>query len=90
MVVTKVIAAHDDAIRNTLEGAIANGAAFDPSTAVLGQVLQPAQANPSGSVLWLSLEAVLHPLREWEAHPLGWSPQLGGERVQSGLRRPSM
>jgi dienelactone hydrolase len=42
-----VIAAHNDAICSSLSGAIAAGALFDPSSAVLGQVLQLAQANPS-------------------------------------------
>ncbi len=41
------IASHNDAICSTLEGAIAGGALFDPSSAILGQVLQLAKANPS-------------------------------------------
>lgn len=42
------IAAHNDTICTNLEGALASGAFFDPSTAVLGGVLQLAKANPSG------------------------------------------
>jgi pimeloyl-ACP methyl ester carboxylesterase len=41
------ISLHNDALCTTLEGAIAGGALFDPTTAVLGQVLQLAQAAPS-------------------------------------------
>jgi len=41
------IAAHNDAICTALETAIAGGAVFDPSSAILGQVLQLAQAAPS-------------------------------------------
>jgi dienelactone hydrolase len=40
-----VIAAHNDATCTSLEAAIAGGAVFDPSSAVLGQVLQLARAN---------------------------------------------
>jgi len=43
------IASHNDAICTTLEGAIAGGGLFDPSSAVLGQVLQLAAANPAGT-----------------------------------------
>jgi pimeloyl-ACP methyl ester carboxylesterase len=42
------IAAHNEPICTSLQGAIAGGALFDPSSAVLGQVLQLAHANPSG------------------------------------------
>jgi pimeloyl-ACP methyl ester carboxylesterase len=42
-----VIALHNDATCTAVSGAIAGGAVFDPSTAVLGQVLQFAQANPA-------------------------------------------
>lgn len=42
------IAAHNDAICTNVEGALAGGALFDPSTAVLGGVLQLAQADPFG------------------------------------------
>jgi pimeloyl-ACP methyl ester carboxylesterase len=43
------IAAHNDAICTTLQGAIGAGALFDPSTTVLGQVLQLAHASPTGA-----------------------------------------
>ena len=43
------IAAHNDAICSSLETAIAGGAIFDPSSAVLGQVLQLAHAAPSAT-----------------------------------------
>jgi dienelactone hydrolase len=43
------IAAHNDGICTSLQGAIAAGALFDPSTAVLGQVLQLAATAPSSS-----------------------------------------
>jgi len=43
-----LIAAHNDAICGSLETAIAGGGWYDPSSAVLGTVLQLAQANPSG------------------------------------------
>lgn len=42
------IAAHNDAICSNLEGALAAGAFFDPSTTVLGSVLQLAQSDPLG------------------------------------------
>jgi len=42
------IRAHNDGICTTLQGAIAGGALFDPSSAILGTVLQLAQSNPSG------------------------------------------
>ena len=42
-----VIAAHNDAICTSLETAIAGGAVFDPSSAVLGTVLNLAHAAPS-------------------------------------------
>ena len=42
------IQAHNDPICSSLQGAIAGGALFDPSSAVLGTVLQLAHANPSG------------------------------------------
>lgn len=41
------IALHNDALCTNLEGAIAGGGLFDPTPAVLGQVLQLAQAAPS-------------------------------------------
>jgi pimeloyl-ACP methyl ester carboxylesterase len=44
-----VIASHNDAICTTLEGAIAGGAVFDPSAAVLGQVLRLAQVTPGAA-----------------------------------------
>jgi pimeloyl-ACP methyl ester carboxylesterase len=43
-----VITAHNDAICTSLQGAIAGGALFDPSSAVLGTVLNLAHADPSG------------------------------------------
>lgn len=43
------ITSHNDAICTNLEAAIAGGAVFDPTPAVLGQVLQLAQANPSAA-----------------------------------------
>jgi len=43
-----VIAAHNDAICSSVEGAIAGGALYDPSVAALGTVLQLAQVDPSG------------------------------------------
>lgn len=43
------IAAHNDAICTTLEGAIGAGAVFDQTPMVLGQVLQLANANPAGA-----------------------------------------
>lgn len=42
------IAAHNDTICTNLEGAIAGGAFFDPSTTVLGSVLNLAKADPNG------------------------------------------
>ncbi|MDF3064534.1 MAG: hypothetical protein K0R38_135 [Polyangiaceae bacterium] len=42
------IAAHNDPICTNLEGALAGGALFDPSTAVLGGVLQLAKSDPAG------------------------------------------
>jgi pimeloyl-ACP methyl ester carboxylesterase len=42
------IRAHNDTICTNLEAAIGAGALFDPTPAVLGQVLELAQANPSG------------------------------------------
>jgi len=42
-----LIAAHNDTICTNLQGAIAAGGLFDPSSAVLGQVLRLAHANPS-------------------------------------------
>jgi len=42
------IRAHNDALCTSLETAIAGGALFDPSSAVLGQVLTLAHADPSG------------------------------------------
>jgi pimeloyl-ACP methyl ester carboxylesterase len=44
-----LIAAHNDATCSALQTAIAGGALFDPSSAVLGQVLQLARANPSST-----------------------------------------
>ena len=44
-----VIAAHNDAICTSLESAIAGGALFDPSAAVLGSVLNLAHAAPSAA-----------------------------------------
>ncbi|HKO46194.1 MAG TPA: hypothetical protein VJV79_00635 [Polyangiaceae bacterium] len=44
-----VIASHNDAICTSVEAAIAGGALFDPSVAVLRGVLQLAQANPSAT-----------------------------------------
>lgn len=44
-----VIAAHNDTICTNLQGAIAGGAYYDPSTAVLGSVLQLAGAAPSAT-----------------------------------------
>jgi len=41
------ISAHNDSICTNLEGAIAGGALFDPTPAVLGQVLLLAQAAPA-------------------------------------------
>lgn len=41
------IKAHNDTICSNLQGAIASGAYFDPSTTVLGQVLQLAKAAPN-------------------------------------------
>ena len=41
------IAAHNDPICTTLQGAIAGGALFDTSTPVLGEVLRLARDNPS-------------------------------------------
>jgi pimeloyl-ACP methyl ester carboxylesterase len=41
------IAAHDDSICTTLQGAIAGGALFDTSTPILGEVLRLAAADPS-------------------------------------------
>ena len=43
------IVAHNDALCTTLQGAIASGAVFDPGSAVLGSVLQLAQAAPSAT-----------------------------------------
>jgi pimeloyl-ACP methyl ester carboxylesterase len=42
------IRAHNDTLCTTLQGAIASGGLFDPSSAVLGQVLTLAHDNPSG------------------------------------------
>ena len=42
------IAAHNDPLCTTLQGALASGAVFDTSVPVLGEVLRLAQANPSG------------------------------------------
>lgn len=43
------IAAHNDAICTSLEGALAGGALFDPTPAVLGQVLVAAQSDPAAA-----------------------------------------
>ena len=42
------IRAHNDTICTSLQGAIAGGGLFDPSSAVLGEVLTLAHTNPSG------------------------------------------
>jgi pimeloyl-ACP methyl ester carboxylesterase len=42
------IAKHNDRICNDLEGALSNGAVFEPGTAVLGAVLRLAEADPLG------------------------------------------
>jgi len=42
------IRAHNETLCTTLQGAIAGGGLFDPSSAVLGQVLTLAHDNPSG------------------------------------------
>jgi pimeloyl-ACP methyl ester carboxylesterase len=43
------ITAHNDGLCTAIEGAMGAGALFDPSPAVLGQVLQLASADPAGA-----------------------------------------